>query len=157
MRHQWAIATVFALVMIGCQKEEVAVENYTIQEELAPYFERFREEGILRGTNVDFVAAQLSAVLEDIDEPNVSGQCYYNGDEPNRLVIDISFWNEASDLKKEFLIFHELGHCYLERSHLDTTGPDGTCSSIMHSGLSGCRNAYSSRTRSEYLDELFLQ
>ncbi|MCB0632332.1 MAG: hypothetical protein R2824_19250 [Saprospiraceae bacterium] len=158
MRHNWAFTAVFLLLLAGCQKEEgVTVDNYTIQEELVPYFDRFQEEGAARGVTVDFVAAQLSAVLDDIAEPNVSGQCYYNGGDPNRLVIDRAFWSQASDIKREFVIFHELGHCYLGRSHLDTANPDGTCVSMMHSGLSGCRNAYNSWTRSAYLDELFLE
>lgn len=158
MRHNWAFTAAVLLLVAGCQKEEVLiVDNYTIQAELAPYFDRFQAEAAVRGVSVDFVAAQLSAALEDIAEANVSGQCYYNGDEPNRLVIDLVFWKQATDLKREFVIFHELGHCYLGRRHLDTANSDGTCASMMHSGLSGCRNAYNSRTRSEYLDELFLE
>ncbi|PHN05594.1 hypothetical protein [Flavilitoribacter nigricans] len=145
------------LLSLGCEKETTTIANIYIDEDLAPYFERFQEEGSSRGVTVDFEIANISAYLEDIPEANVSGQCYYNTDEPNRLVIDMSFWRQASDIRKEFVIFHELGHCFLKRSHLETTLSDGTCASMMHSGLSGCRNAYNSVTRSGYLDELFLE
>lgn len=145
-------------VGLGCRKESISVDTaIQIDEELAPYFERFKEAGAERGVEVDFEKANLSAYLEDIAEPNVSGQCYDNAAEPDRLVIDSGFWRQASDIRREFVVFHELGHCFLHRGHLDAAGPDGACASIMHSGLSGCRNAYSSLTRSGYLDELFLE
>lgn len=141
----------------GCRKETISTGSIYIDEDLAPYFERFQEEGMARGVEVDFETANISAYLEDIAAPNVTGQCYYNSTEPNRLVIDIVFWKQATDLRKEFVVFHELGHCFLKRSHLETTLADGTCASMMHSGLSGCRNAYNNTTRAAYLDELFLE
>jgi hypothetical protein len=146
-----------ALLTLGCQKETLTVEEIYIDAALAPYFERFREAGAARGITVDFEAAGVSAYLEEIAAENVSGQCYYNTDEPNRLVIDSEFWKQATDIRKEFVIFHELGHCFLNRGHLETSLSDGTCASMMHSGLSGCRNAYTSQSRSYYLDELFFE
>lgn len=156
-KNTWLFLWLLISFTLGCEKEQLSIENIYIDEGLAPYFERFREEGEARGIRVDFELANISAFLEDITSLNVTGQCYYNTDEPNRLVIDSEFWIRASDLKREFVVFHELGHCFLKRSHLERTEPDGTCTSMMHSGLSGCRNTYSSLTRSDYLDELFLQ
>lgn len=157
MKKLSLITLLLVLLAIGCQKEELEVENIYIDEALAPYLERFSVEGAARGVTVDFESANISAYLENIPAAGVSGQCYHNNDAPNRLVIDVVFWNQASDIRREFVIFHELGHCFLQRSHLETMRSDGTCASMMHSGLSGCRNAYSSATRATYLDELFLE
>jgi hypothetical protein len=146
------------LLALGCKKEQtIETVAQSIDEDLVPYFERFKEEGEARGITVDFLEANISGVLDNITTENVSAQCVRNSIDPDQVVIDIVAWRRASDLKREFLVFHELGHCFLDRRHLDTSRPDGTCTSIMHSGLSNCRDAYSSTTRADYLDELFLE
>lgn len=157
MKYSRFLLLLIGVSLLACQKETTTIVSLYMDEDLEPYFERFKTEGAERGITVDFEAANISAFLEDIEAANVTGQCYYKTDEPNRLVIDEVFWRQATDLRREFVIFHELGHCFLKRSHLDSTEPDGTCSSMMHSGLSGCRNAYNNSTRSDYLDELFLE
>ncbi len=81
-----------------------------IENELQPYFDRFEAEGIERGREIDLSSARLEGYIEDIDTPNVAGQCTSNSDEPNRITIDATIWNRSSDLQKEYLIFHELGH-----------------------------------------------
>lgn len=157
MKDSKVLALLLSVVILACQKETTTIASIYIDEDLEPYFERFQSEGAARGVSIDFAAANVSAYLEQIEAANVTGQCYYQNDEPDRLVIDQTFWQQATDIRREFVVFHELGHCFLKRSHLDATLPDGTCASMMHSGLSGCRNAYNSLTRSDYLDELFLE
>ena len=73
------------------------------------------------------------------------------------ILLDSQFWRRASEMEKEFLVFHELGHCYLGRSHLDEVAQNGNCQSMMNSGMGNCRINYNSQTRNEYLDELFSQ
>jgi hypothetical protein len=157
MKYSKFLVFFLGMLVLGCQKETTTITSIYIDENLEPYLERFQQEGAARGVTIDFAAANVSAYLEYIQAANVTGQCYSQDDEPNRLVIDQTFWEQATDIRREFVVFHELGHCYLRRSHLDITLPDGSCASMMHSGLSGCRNAYNSQTRSDYLDELFLE
>lgn len=140
------------IMFTACEKDDPAV---VVDAALQPYFDRFVDEGALRGVTVDFSAIEVEAMLSDIDGNNINGQCISNSARANTLLVDNAFWNGASDIEKEFVIFHELGHCYLDRSHLDTENSDGTCASMMHSGTSGCTNAYNQMTRSFYLDELF--
>ena len=137
----------------SCTKEEEFVEP--IDAELMEYFERFKEEGLQRGVNVDFAAKQVEGHIEDIQDPHVRGKClkYTNGDRV--VLIDRFMWNSNNDLEKEFLIFHELGHCYLDRGHLNQADEHGYCVSIMHSSNLACENNYYNSTREEYLDELF--
>ena len=75
--------------------------------------------------------------------------------EPNHVIIDANFWTAASDNSKEMIIFHELGHCFLERGHNDDKKSDGTCASIMRSGRGGCIDFYTKSNKAEYLDELY--
>ena len=140
------------LVFWTCQPEE----EIFLSPELAPYFETFAFEAAERNIQFDYVAERIEGILTNIEETDVSGKCEQNSVDPNRVYIDQQFWRNASELEREFIVFHELGHCFLDREHLETTNSDGTCKSIMHSGLSGCRNLYGISTRKEYLDELFL-
>ncbi len=69
----------------------------------------------------------------------------------------MNYWLNASAMDKEFIVFHELGHCYLQREHLDTKDERGICTSIMSSGTSNCVRLYTNQNRSDLIDELFLE
>lgn len=145
------------LLIVGCTeeyKENLINETLHVDATIAPYFERFIEEGEKRGFNIDLEAKKIEGFLIDIEENEVVGQCSYNSLGTRKINIDINYWNRATDLEKEFVVFHELGHCYLGRSHDDTQN-NRSCNSIMHSGTSGCRFRYNSITRTTYLNELF--
>ena len=145
------------LLTFGCEKESnqnLVVEELFIDEALQPYFDRFVAEGTIRGLEIDLVEKQIEGYLVDIQVEDVAGQCAYSTNSTRKVNIDINYWNGATDLEKEFVIFHELGHCYLERDHLDAQ-VNRNCTSIMHSGTSGCRFRYNQFNRSAFLDELF--
>lgn len=141
------------LCIAGCNKDDEF--PVVVDSRLQALFDQFVAEGAERGVIVDFDMIPVSGRIEAIDEANVKGQCIHNSARPEELRIDESFWNGASNIEREFVVFHELGHCYLKRSHLDTENPDGTCFSMMHGGTSGCTNTYSTATREALLDELF--
>lgn len=128
---------------------------YGVNEELWPYFARFEAEALQRGIFVDLREAQITAEIEQIEDDGVAGKCRYSSHFPNHVTIDKAFWDSTSDLGREFVVFHELGHCDLGRDHRESTNADGTCKSLMRSGLNGCRDNYRSNTRAAYLDELF--
>lgn len=71
------------------------------------------------------------------------------------MIIDLEFWERANILNKEFVVFHELGHCTLFRAHKEGVDANGICVSMMRSGLEDCRDNYSAITRATYWDELF--
>lgn len=140
-----------ALLLFACEQEEEIV----VDQDLVPYFERFEQEAATRGVVFDYVKDRIEGHLTDIEETDVSGKCQSNSVDPDKVYIDANYWRRATDLEREFIVFHELGHCFLQREHLDDATNTGNCTSIMHSGLGTCRNAYSNNTRSAYLDELF--
>ena len=147
----------YSLLVISCAKEHdenLIVEELNIDAALQPYFDRFVAEGINRGLAIDLGAKRIEGFLLDIEEEDVAGQCSYSTSSTRKVNIDIDYWNSATDLEKEFVVFHELGHCYLERSHEDAQ-ENRNCTSIMHSGISGCRFSYDGISRNAYLDELF--
>ena len=146
----------------ACKKDE-PIPELTIQEKTYPnvsvllwdYFERFENEAAQRGHVIDLSAEGLTGEIMEIDQDRVAGSCSFSSHAPNHVTIDLEFWNASSDLIKEMVIFHELGHCSLLRGHREDAHADGTCASIMRSGIEDCRDNYRLATRVAYLDELF--
>ena len=143
------VASVF--VELSCTSEE---NEIFIDESLLPYFETFRLEGGLRGWKIDFASVGVEGYVGNATGEDVVGQCSHLSEAPDKVTIDAFFWRHASHFQKEFVIFHELGHCYLKRSHLDDKDEYGNCISIMQSSANACNSNYEQQ-RDQYLDELF--
>lgn len=65
--------------------------------------------------------------FENINRGDVVGECRSGLDEDGNLLrkirIDIKGWKEMNEFERHVLIFHELGHCHLGRTHDSRTGP----------------------------------
>ncbi len=144
----FSVAFILALFCMSCYEED------HVDADLIEYLEQFKEEAALRNIKVDYERKPVEARLEIHPEEVALGWCNHDFDNPNKVTINLIFWNVLNALEKEKLIFHELGHCVLDRPHLDRMKSDGYCKSIMHSGQA-CADNYSVKTRKAYLDELF--
>lgn len=150
----YILSTLFLITSIECQKETGLGESY-VDKALQVHFDAFVHEANMRGLTIDFDKTPVSGFLSDDLEEGISAQCQHDSQNPNRLLVSRSRWIVSTPMEREFLVFHELGHCYLKRSHLDTKDGRGYCLSIMHSSSSACYNNYSEKTRAQYLDEYF--
>jgi len=148
-------------VILSCSKENVIIETprYSglVDARLISYFESFEYEAALRGIDVDLDAQAINGFIKNIQEDDIAGTCSYQSHQPNVVPIDLEYWNASSPLRREMVVFHELGHCNLGRGHLETAFDNGICTTIMNSGTSDCFVAYNSTNREYYLDELFAQ
>ena len=152
----------FALALFAaCQKEDPDTVIFTektyadVDPELWPFYQEFEEQAALRGLLVDLNEFGVTGVIEELNPDGVAGQCTY-GSHVADVAIDQSFWENSNSVYfKEMVVFHELGHCFLHRGHEEAVLPNGTCASIMRSGVEDCRDNYGPQTRSAYLDELF--
>jgi len=140
-----------AAILSGCSTDEAPV----IERELAAYFDLFAAEAAVRGMTVDYSDADLSAYIENIQENGTIGQCKSYADGAKEVVVDNGYWDNATELEKEYVVFHELGHCLLDRAHDDSRTNNGFCTSIMQSGDNSCRSMYTEANRDVLLDELF--
>jgi len=138
------------ILLPACEQETDI--QYVVQSELQPYFDRFYMEGSARGKQLDLET--LNGLLGDLPGVNVLGRCEQSS-ETRTVTIDDAFWRKADTYQREYVVFHELGHCVLNRRHLEDQNADGTCASMMQSGNSTCRMTYNAQTRAKYLDELF--
>jgi len=141
----------FSILISNCAKDNTYIVDASVQ----PYFDLFEVEAQKRGIEVDLAKDLINGIVVEIADAAVYGQCATTSSTGVRTVrVDSEYWEIASAAEREFLIFHELGHCVLERGHLDTRDQDGNCISIMHSGTSPCRFRYVEE-RETYLEELF--
>jgi hypothetical protein len=152
LRLLFVLSLTFVVIAISCSEEDILETD----AELIPYFEIFAEEAAIRGIVVDYEAERIEGLIQDIEESQVLGQCFRNVERPRKVVIDRETWEEANEAKRQFLIFHELGHCFLERGHLDARDEDNNCVSIMHSTTQLCPDfELTDENREFFLDELF--
>jgi hypothetical protein len=152
---KFIILTLSGSFIVGsCSKEDVELQES--DPAISAYFDRFESEATARGKNIDLNDQQIVGYFATL-ENNIVGQCAQLESGGKQIRIDPTYWESANDLEKEFLIFHELGHCALGRSHADSKDIDGVCTSIMNSGLGGCRKRYTDAMRAQLLDELFDQ
>jgi len=165
MKNVLLVLITLSVLFISCEKEaetaniqpeEMSTKSYpNADERLWVFFQTFEIEANKRGLSFDLRELNILGKIEDISEEGVAGHCRYGNHIDNEVTIDSKFWSRTSDLLKEFIVFHELGHCVLLRGHDETIYNDGTCESLMRSGIQNCRDNYSSTTRARYLDELF--
>ncbi len=156
---------IFLVFFGACLEEDMSIDNELIptvksyanvDRELWPHFQAFEEAALERGFSIDLNRANVVGSIEDIDDGNVVGTCTYGGRQNHRsVVVDESFWKRASPLYREYIVFHELGHCFLFRDHEESCLANRTYASIMRSGTgSTCRDNYNTQTRDFYIDEL---
>ena len=151
------IALISLVLLISCKDPK----EYRIDPVFTDYLKRFETEGALRGHNFSPQTDGLIIEFANLSA-NTAGLTHY--ETPIRIEIDKAYWNDitssvGADLMKEDLLFHELGHGLLGRSHLNTTLENDDWKSILCGGTKVAERAwninYRGVRRKYYLDELF--
>ena len=135
-----------AILFSGCAGFKANHPVY-IDEAFRPYVTAFEERHSM--------TVNVSIVFKDIEDEDVAGQCWYRS---NRLIeIDTPYWNVISELGREQLVEHELGHCVLNLDHDERLGTVGAWNnvplSIMYPVHFGDETYYRDN-REYYLQEL---
>lgn len=145
-----------ATTLSNIEEEEPAVKSFpNVDQALWPYFQEYENVARARGITINLNNTDITGVIQEIATENVAGTCSFGSHAPEHITIDAEFWRNANNFQKEFVVFHELGHCHLFRDHREDAFTNGTCVSLMRSGVEDCRDNYNAATRSRYLDELF--
>ena len=141
------IATVLSafLFLAACGKQDMG--------EFAPMAARFQAEGASRGKAVDL--SPLSIKYGEL-EPGENGRCEWDIFGHKTIVLKEAYWQAIDENAREALLFHELGHCLFDRTHLnEQLHGSAVPASLMHENT--MRSAVYVDNRNRYLDELFLQ
>jgi N-acetylneuraminic acid mutarotase len=146
------ISISFFAFLSGCKKDE-----FDVPDEFKGYVQRFENEGRLRGKIIDIEKQGLKVEFADFTGQDIAGLTKY--EDPIRIQIDRTYWNENSDIIREFVMFHELGHGFLGiHDHRNDTLPNGQWKSIMRGPPANYQvhMIEYEKHRDYYLDELFL-
>ncbi len=159
---------VIVVLFFACQKSPIEPTIYRIDKDLEPFLKTFVDESKKRG--IDVKPENLIMVFGTTSK-EICGQCEVlksNGQRTITINNDAQCWKIAPNENREALVFHELGHCLLERNHRDETLPNGVVASIMNSNyqisgpyepciyaISGDNSCNKTSRRIYYIDELF--
>ncbi len=141
---------IILLLLIGCGSGEIKLPKDT-DPTFTPYIHEFQKAwGKDIKTPINF---------GDMDK-GIAGVCHSWTNGHTEIEIDKDFWDYAMEYQKEVLIFHELGHCELDRRHdFGTVELDGnTCpSSVMRTPLFHIYEIFDcyELNRDYYIEELF--
>jgi len=89
---------------------------YKVRDEFKPYIERFKTEAKPYEIKIE----DLYIKFHDFKGAPAIGDCrhaVWNWHFVPLIRIDRDWWGRSSELAKELLIFHELGHCILSKKH----------------------------------------
>lgn len=101
-----------------------------VDPELKPYLARFKEDAMLQRVTPNYNGLTIKFVSQ---EGKDVGVCYRR-DLWNTIEIDPKAWFRFDALDREQLVYHELGHCALNREHCNysnTWGPVSMMGSVM--------------------------
>ena len=173
MRVKW-LAVIPLLWLYSCEQDDIPAPTGVIPKSMQPYVDQFVWEAEQRGLSMDVsrLTIEFDSDIQGGNSPgSVVGICTRVGNQQLiRLDTLNSLWLLSGNLGKEEILFHELGHCMLDRPHKDATLVSGDFASIMRSvGLLqyGDLNNFTSlftgpvgvkaHRRDYYIDELFDQ
>jgi hypothetical protein len=123
-----------------------------IPSEIRSYVDEFSSDAKDKGIDIDLKNFTLDVSFTSL--PDAEGRCYFDG---NKVQIDSNFWNRSNQIQRRFIVYHELGHCILDRRHDNTTLPNGECKSLMRGDVYNCsENLVSEKWWDYYLSELFV-
>ena len=149
----------FALVILSCEKnddlytpdEGEPTNSRFIDPDFIPYVNSFIEEGAKRGVSIDI--ANINMIFSESTMTN--GEC--GG---GQVRIKKSVWETQDDCYREYLVFHELGHCALDRGHRNDTIYNNWVSIMRGNGIGYPKQNIEplflfGKYKTYYIDELF--
>jgi hypothetical protein len=160
------IIAVIILTLSGCGTKHhnfnLSGDLETNPEEIMVHYDTFLEEARARAIDEQFIPTVTFYFTDILNNDKGNGNrtaafCIYDTRE---VFVDRKVWQWLEDDDKEALVFHELGHCSLFRTHEDKcyrATIKGLCVesvSLMYPQLDPGSRALTGR-RAEVLDELF--
>lgn len=153
-----------AVLLMGCGEHEPMNEIYdSFPTELNAQgqfiLNEFITQGESRGLRIETNTLEIKfveslSVVGTISDAT-KGVCQKYSDK-QVLQLKIDYWERAPQEHQEILMFHELGHCLLNRDeHLDTRNGLNQPTSIMNSSINAISPGYYIQARELYLNELF--
>jgi len=142
----------FPLTLTTCYRKDF----FHAPDEFIPYVEKFITAGNKRGILIQ--PGKEGLIIEfGVLENHQLGKSKPNHS-PQIITINQAIWPDLDTFQRKALIFHELGHCLLQRKHRNQLLPNGECASLLagkENGFQCLPNLYSGLWWNYYVDELF--
>lgn len=123
--NNYVLIVLSCLLIVACGQENNIID---VSPEFEPYVQEFIEEAAKRGQTIDFSDTGLQIEFSNVALLSSSGFCRSN---EHYIAIDKAQWFSTSERIRSWLIFHELGHCELDRPHRTELFNNSTWKSIM--------------------------
>ena len=160
-KYSFPFLLLAATFLYSCADDPVVPNVYEVPDLIQPYVDQFIEEAAKRGQtiNITNLRVEFGTGLESQSGVPAAGLCTYrHSNNPNLIQLDTTSSNWTfNEYTREVLVFHELGHCVLNRrQHRDEQMTNGNYASLMRStGDQLYGGAFNAFKREYYLDELF--
>lgn len=157
LNHSILLLVLFSMAFTLSCKRDDPTDVYQVPASIQPYIDDFIAEAQERGVTIERNSL-IVTFEENLAGGNAAGTCTFRTSETAPHVrLDTTSFNWRNNLSsREQLIFHELGHCYLDRRHREDRMPNGEYKSLMRGvGEQVYGDALWAFKREAYLDELF--
>lgn len=129
------VCLVLLFIALGCQRtttSEPEPKQYVVPAEVEPYVQAFRQAAQQRGQTV--ATDNLIITFAATQTKEACGECLRQAGRTPRITLSAqrTCWQEANINERECLVFHELGHCLLNRDHRADRFPKGQYVSLMN-------------------------
>ena len=139
------LSLLFSIMLISSCDEDPARYRDPL---LSGYVDRFIEQAAVYGQNIS--AEDWTVEFGQVE----NNLCGFASD--HKVSISQECWDAMPESGREALMFHELGHALLGRSHKETLLANGDRASIMTENPTILYNAYTPIKRLYYIEELFV-
>lgn len=107
------IFLIFSIYKIYSKNKEIILYEKKFSSIDPEFFYFYNKFFLLTGAKQD---PSLTMGFHSLSE-NYNGVCLTTLDNKKEIIIDPNYWQISSDLMKEMLLAHELGHCLCDRDH----------------------------------------
>lgn len=121
---------VIGLIACGQEKEIIVTPDYpenlnaySTDDSVKVLVEKFRYEAWQRGVPIDTSTVTFYFTRDEItlsDAITTLGACYKPDNQRRTVILNETHWENADGIKRMILVFHELGHCLLNKDHNDS-------------------------------------
>jgi hypothetical protein len=122
------------------------------------YVQKFESKGKTQTGDSNFQVGDIPINFKELGSGDVQGVCNEYTDGTKEILIKKSWWDSVDEGFRESLLFHELGHCRLGRTHNDDmiqVGSNQYKASLMHSYI--VESPDYTLHQNDYFRELFTQ
>lgn len=98
--------------------------------EFAPYVERFEQTALELGSPVQVMDLQIR--FGEVQKETENAVCEIRSGQTPVIIVNPLAWERLSEVDREALMFHEMGHCVLRRKHVQAETEEGVPVSLMN-------------------------